>query len=203
MKLYTSVADNFIKREYGLKNIKRLPQNHSMLFKFPNQYRLSFWMKDTYIPLDIAFIDEQGKITQIEEMNPLSTRAISSKHSCKYALEVNKGWFKQNNIKVGDNISGFGIDNQQQENIQNPVVTLEKTVKEKIEDANKRNQKMIIIYRTKEGKELPPKKISPPFNFEEDKEGKHDGIVKVWDEQDAGWKSFLVENIINIDVAHD
>jgi hypothetical protein len=103
-KLYIEIADTPIKREYGLMDRKTLASNHGMLFKFPQSNRLSFWMRNTYIPLDIAFINEDGKISQIEKMYPLSTRSIRSNSDCRYALEVNTGWFKNNNIKVGDKI---------------------------------------------------------------------------------------------------
>ena len=107
--LAIEIADTPIKREYGLMNRKSLPKNQGMLFRFHNPVFASFWMKDTYIPLDIAFLDESGKILQIESMAPLSTRATYSNNRCKYALEVNKGWFSQNEVKVGSRIGGEGI----------------------------------------------------------------------------------------------
>ena len=66
-------------------------------------------MANTYIPLDIAFFDDDGKIFQIESMTPLSTKKISSNKPCRYALEVNRGWFRDNNIRVGNYIGGVGI----------------------------------------------------------------------------------------------
>jgi uncharacterized membrane protein (UPF0127 family) len=103
-KLFIEVADTPLKREYGLMDRKTLANNHGMLFKFPQSQKLGFWMRDTYIPLDIAFIDDNGRISQIERMYPLSTRSIRSNKECKYALEVNAGWFKDNDIGVGDKI---------------------------------------------------------------------------------------------------
>lgn len=103
-KLFIEIADTPIKREYGLMDRKTLANNHGMLFKFPEAQRLGFWMRNTYIPLDIAFINNDGEISQIERMYPLSTRSIRSNNNCKYALEVNAGWFKDNGIKVGDKI---------------------------------------------------------------------------------------------------
>jgi hypothetical protein len=72
-----------------------------MLFIFPQKTAKSFWMQNTYVPLDIAFLDDSGKIMQIEEMFPLSTRFTVSNNPCKYAVEVNQGWFHKNNIGVG------------------------------------------------------------------------------------------------------
>lgn len=108
-KLKVEVADTPTKREYGLMDRKVLANNQGMLFKFPYAHYLSFWMKNTYIPLDIAFLDDNGRVLQIETMSPLSTRAIRCDHLSKYALEVNKGWFKQNNISVGSLIIGEGL----------------------------------------------------------------------------------------------
>jgi len=105
-QLYIEIADTDYKKEKGLMYRKHMPEDEGMLFKNTYASRLSFWMQNTYIPLDIAFIDDDGKILQIEEMIPLSTRAITSNSHCKYALEVNKGWFKENSIKVGDYIDG-------------------------------------------------------------------------------------------------
>ena len=108
-KLFVEVADNSITRSYGLMDRKSLAKNQGMIFPFPYIHRLSFWMKNTYIPLDIAFLDESGKITQIESMMPLSTRMTQSIIPCKYALEVNQGWFKQNGLKVGSYVAGEGL----------------------------------------------------------------------------------------------
>jgi hypothetical protein len=106
-KLYIEVADTYSKKEKGLMYRKQMAKDEGMLFKFAYPNRLSFWMQNTYIPLDIAFLDDNGKILQIEEMIPLSTRPISSNEHCRYALEVNRGWFKENKIHVGNYIDGI------------------------------------------------------------------------------------------------
>jgi len=108
--LLIEIADTPSKRETGLMKRKVLSENEGMLFKFPYPQGLRFWMKDTYIPLDIAFVDDDGTILQIEEMYPRSTRTVDSNYYCRMALEVNHGWFKKNSIKVGDVIAGEGID---------------------------------------------------------------------------------------------
>lgn len=105
-KLYVSVADTEEKRAKGLMHTRYLDPNKGMLFKFPYAFHLRFWMKNTYIPLDVAFINNDFKVVQIEKMVPLSTKAVTARVPCKYALEVNRGWFEENGVKVGSLISG-------------------------------------------------------------------------------------------------
>lgn len=64
-------------------------------------------MKNTTIPLSIAFANKHGEITEIQDLEPLSEKKITCEKPSMYALEVNKGWFDENNIKVGDKISGL------------------------------------------------------------------------------------------------
>ena len=97
-RLFVELANTHLSREQGLMGRKKLANNHGMLFDFPHQTRLSFYMRNTYIPLDIAFINEDGVVTEIRSMIPLNTNPIVSKEKCKYALEVNKGWFVKNNV---------------------------------------------------------------------------------------------------------
>ena len=222
-KLFVEIADNPRKRSYGLMDRKSLVHNGGMLFKFPDEEKLHFWMANTYIPLDIAFLDVDGKILQIESMTPLSTRAVVSHKPCRYALEVNRGWFQNNGIRVGNYIGGVGISDlnkmaqmspqmdatmippdpaspaPQQQQLPNPDVKLDLSFKEKLERADLQGKDLIAIYQTKGGIVLSPKVISPPFAFEEDADGKHDAIVKVWDNQTAGWKSFIIDNIISLE----
>jgi uncharacterized membrane protein (UPF0127 family) len=75
-----------------------------MLFIFDNEKVLSFWMKDTKIPLSIAFIDKYGKVTDIFDMKPYSLKAVTSTEKCKYAIEVNKGFFAESDMTVGDRV---------------------------------------------------------------------------------------------------
>ncbi len=82
---------------------QEMPQDQGMLFKFPTILEASFWGKNTYIPLDVAFV-RKGKITSIKQIVPLSTRAIRSDGLCDMAVEANAGFFKENNIKIGDSI---------------------------------------------------------------------------------------------------
>lgn len=92
-------------RQTGLMNRDEMPENHGMLFLFEKEQRLSFWMKNTRIPLSIAYIDKKGKILEIYDMEPYSLESVSSKRSSiKYALEVNKGYFSELGVGVGDYI---------------------------------------------------------------------------------------------------
>ena len=88
----------------GLMFRETLDKNSGMLFKFPDVIYASFWGKNTYLPLDIAFISKNGIVSDILEIVPLSTRTVHSSIPCKYALEVNSGYFKENGIGVGAKI---------------------------------------------------------------------------------------------------
>ncbi|MCF6153648.1 MAG: DUF192 domain-containing protein [Candidatus Brocadia sp.] len=86
----------------GLMYRDTLEDNGGMLFIFPEEKVLSFWMKDTRIPLSIAFIKANGRIVQIESMKPYSLDIHVSRKKVKYALEMKEGWFKKHKVKEGD-----------------------------------------------------------------------------------------------------
>lgn len=88
----------------GLMFRESLDQNSGMLFIFDDLAQQSFYMKETRIPLDIAFINENGIIESIKQLEPLDETPISSEGEVVCALEVNRGWFAENNIEVGDQI---------------------------------------------------------------------------------------------------
>ena len=88
----------------GLQFRESLSDEQGMLFCYPESDVRSFWMKDTYIPLSIAFIDYDGSILQMEDMKPLDERPVSSDFLVKYALEVPQGFFEKNGIREGDKI---------------------------------------------------------------------------------------------------
>ena len=98
------VASNPNDRRKGLMFRKSLPEDHGMFFVWEYRKRQCMWMRNTYIPLNVAYIDSKGKILEIYEMLPLSEDSICSKKRVKYALEVNLDWFKRNNVQVGDQI---------------------------------------------------------------------------------------------------
>jgi uncharacterized membrane protein (UPF0127 family) len=75
-----------------------------MLFVYPENQYASMWMKNTSIPLDVAFISEKGVITDITSMQPHSLKPVGSSAKVRYALEMNQGWFDAQKIKVGDGV---------------------------------------------------------------------------------------------------
>jgi uncharacterized membrane protein (UPF0127 family) len=100
------VADNDLLRSHGLMFRKSLPAEEGMLFIFDNEQPLAFWMKNTLIPLSIGYFDKQKKLIDIHEMVPAVMMATDpvlypSKEAGMYALEMNKGWFAKNKIKLG------------------------------------------------------------------------------------------------------
>ena len=104
--LVVNLADDAKTRVHGLKGAESMDQDVGMLFRWPEPESRSFWMKDTDIPLDIAFIDDKGAILNIERMKPLSLKSVLSSGPASCALEVNHGWFKKNNIQPGDIVKG-------------------------------------------------------------------------------------------------
>jgi uncharacterized membrane protein (UPF0127 family) len=92
-------------RRQGLMNRLSLDENTGMLFVFPNSQHRSFWMKETYLPLSIAYLNEEGTIINIEKMSPFDLSSVRSESPAKYALEMNEGWFVRNGIFIGDIIN--------------------------------------------------------------------------------------------------
>lgn len=103
--IQVEIADTDQERELGLMYRKALPAEAGMLFKFDNTMPVCMWMKNTYIPLSVAFIDSNGTIINIEKMHPLTENIHCSKRAAKYALEMNQGWFEKNKIKEGDKVA--------------------------------------------------------------------------------------------------
>ena len=92
-------------RTIGLMFRDKLDNDHGMLFIFPQEKNLSFWMKNTKIPLSIAFINSKEIITQIDSMTPYSLMSHTSKEKVKYALEMEQGWFRKNGIEIGSKVA--------------------------------------------------------------------------------------------------
>lgn len=102
--LKIEVANDPKSLSYGLMFRKNLPKDQGMLFKFPSIIEATFWGKNTYIPLDVAFIDRDNKIIDIKNITPMSTKPVRSSGLCTMALEANSGFFRSNNIKSGASI---------------------------------------------------------------------------------------------------
>lgn len=94
-------------RETGLMNRFSLRQDHGMLFVFESPQPLAFWMKNTYIPLSIAFVDGNGRILNIEDMRPQDESTHLSKGEALYAIEMRQGWFASKGIAAGDRVGGL------------------------------------------------------------------------------------------------
>ena len=102
--LYAELALSAEEREHGLMFRKLLKKNSGMLFVFPHDRRLSFWMKNTMIPLSIAYISSDNTVREIKDMKPYSLKPVSSKYSVRFALEMERGYFEENNIAAGDTV---------------------------------------------------------------------------------------------------
>lgn len=94
-------------RTKGLMFRKRLDKNSGMMFDFGAPAKVCMWMKNTYIPLSVAFIDQDGIIVNIEDMEPLTTHSHCSNGWVGYALEMNQGWFAARKIGPGSKIDGI------------------------------------------------------------------------------------------------
>jgi len=91
-------------RATGLMFRKNLPDGQGMLFVFDRDQQMSFWMKNTLIPLSIAYISSDGFIIEIKDMQPNDLTSVKSSRSVRYALEVPQGWFDRASVKQGDRI---------------------------------------------------------------------------------------------------
>ena len=100
------VADTDAERQMGLMGRSVLPEDAGMLFVFEGEQTLSFWMKDTLVPLSIAYIDAQGRVVDIQNMQPLDDVPphYVSAEPAKYALEVKQGFFEERGVTVGDTV---------------------------------------------------------------------------------------------------
>ena len=105
--IQAEVAATQENRARGLMYREKLGQNEGMVFRFPAPQRVCMWMKNTLIPLSVAFIGEDGRIINIEDMQPQTTGEHCSQQAARYALETRQGWFKQRNIKAGELVSGL------------------------------------------------------------------------------------------------
>lgn len=96
------VARTAAERSQGLMYREDLPPGTGMLFVFPDTQVRSFWMQNTYVPLDIAFMDADLRIVDIQQMEPETVDFHESRAPAMFALEVPQGWFAQQGIRVGD-----------------------------------------------------------------------------------------------------
>jgi uncharacterized membrane protein (UPF0127 family) len=104
VEVQVEIADDTEEMARGLMGRTALAEDAGMLFVYPEERELSFWMKDTLIPLSIAFMDREGRIVDIQDMKALDDTPphYASAEPAQYALEVNKGFFDERGVEVGD-----------------------------------------------------------------------------------------------------
>ncbi len=101
VKVRVEIAESLREVVTGLRWRKSLPENRGMLFVYTDEEKRTFTMEDTLIPLSIAFMDSEGRIVDIQDMEP-SKDGYDSAEPAQYALEVNQGFFEERGVKVGD-----------------------------------------------------------------------------------------------------
>ena len=111
LPLNIEVPDSETDFRLGLMFRESLEKDSGMLFIFDSVEQQSFHMKNTKIPLDIAFIKEDGTIDSIKELKPYNTLPVYSEGKIQYAVEVNRGWFEEHDVKVGDKILEQLVEN--------------------------------------------------------------------------------------------
>lgn len=105
--IQAEVAVSEAQREQGLMFREKMGPNQGMLFLFDAPAGICMWMKNTILPLSVAFLDADYRIVNIEDMKPQTTTSHCAAKPALYALEMNLGWFKQKNIKPGMTIEGI------------------------------------------------------------------------------------------------
>jgi len=101
-ELTVEIADENHERQAGMMHRTTMPENEGMLFVFPYPHQTGFWMKNTIVPLSIAYIDPASRVIEIHDMHPGNTKPVESRSArVQYALEVNQGWFTKNGIMPG------------------------------------------------------------------------------------------------------
>jgi uncharacterized protein len=109
--LQVEIADTDEERQRGLMGVTDLPTNHGMVFRWDAPTDGTFWMKDTLIPLSIAFVDANGKVVSVSDMQPCTsdpcpTYAATAPYVT--AIEANLGWFADHHVEVGDDVTTMG-----------------------------------------------------------------------------------------------
>lgn len=106
-RIEAEVAHTAQARQVGLMMRKTMAPQHGMVFVFEHDATHCMWMKNTFLPLSVAFVDAQGKVINIEDMWPQSEDNHCAAAPARFALEMNLGWFRERGIKAGDLLRGF------------------------------------------------------------------------------------------------
>lgn len=106
-RIEAEVAADQGSRMRGLMHRNGMPTNHGMLFVFPRADRHCMWMRNTLLPLSVAFLDERGRILNIENMKPQTETNHCAAEPARFALEMNHGWFSGKGIKPGQRVGGI------------------------------------------------------------------------------------------------
>lgn len=106
-RIEAEVAATDQNRQLGLMQRKAMAPQHGMLFVFTQDNTHCMWMRNTLIPLSVAFLDEEGRIINIEDMQPQTEDNHCARRPARYALEMNLGWFSQRGLKAGSKLNGI------------------------------------------------------------------------------------------------
>ena len=104
--IQAEVAIRDEERAQGLMFREQMGQNEGMVFRFNSPNQVCMWMKNTLLPLSVAFIDDAGSIINIEDMKAQTLDAHCASKPARYALEMNQGWFKKRSIQAGFKLTG-------------------------------------------------------------------------------------------------
>lgn len=106
-RIEAEIANTFQTRQIGLMNRSVMALHRGMVFVFPAEATHCMWMKNTFLPLSVAFVDAKGRIINIEDMEPLSEDSHCARAPARFALEMNRGWFAERGIRAGEVLRGF------------------------------------------------------------------------------------------------
>jgi uncharacterized membrane protein (UPF0127 family) len=106
-RIEAEVAADQAARMQGLMHRKSMASGHGMLFVFPQAARHCMWMRNTLLPLSVAFLDDEGKILNIEDMAPQTEDSHCARMPARFALEMHRGWFAEKGILPGQRIGGL------------------------------------------------------------------------------------------------
>lgn len=106
-RIEAEVAHTFETRQVGLMNREAMALHRGMVFVFPEDARHCMWMRNTFLPLSVAFLDDEARIINIEDMQPQTETSHCAAAPARFALEMNIGWFAERGIQAGDVLRGF------------------------------------------------------------------------------------------------